>query len=644
MAQPTVTLSRLDFDQIRSTIQTFLQSQTQFQDYNFEGAGLVVLLNTLAYNTFWNSYYLNSLASEMFLDSAELRSSIVSLAQQLGYQVRSARGAIAPVHLVLTLNPQPSNPSTVAPVVIPAGTRFTSVVDSTTYSFTLANAASASIRLNTSNNVYELVANTNLTQGRQVSQQFTVSTAAPVRYILPNQNIDTTTIRVLVQTSANVAVQTVFQPATDARLAGPTDPVYWTRETFDGGIEIIFGNGSIGQAPVDQNLVIVTYLVCDADAPNGANSFSLVGTLANGVFNRVDVLAPASGGAPVQNSADIQFLAPRSFASQGRCITALDYETTILTLVSGLRSVAVWGGENGDPTDPNTSPAYGKVFIAIKPSVGQNISEDFKEQILDTVIRPRAVVTIQPVMVDPDYLYLKPISLVVYDSTLAVTSDAQVAANTFTAMTTFANNTLGHFGGAFRYSKFVRAIDDASPAILNNVTTIALKKLIVTTTGASLTYTIPFRTPLYQIPSTVSIWSSKHVTFSHADTTGAIQTGCFLENTTDDAGRPIMAMYRFDTATNTKSVVQPSIGTVDFGVGTVTLSNFAPTAFSNGGTTLTLYALPGTADIIPSFNQILVIDPADIVVQVRDEATSPATTPAASATPASSLLRLPGTL
>ena len=623
MSTPPIALVNYDFDGIKASLKTYLQSQTQFSDYVFDGAGLSILLDALAYNATYQAYALNQVASEFFIDSAQQRESVVSLAQQLGYEPRSARAATANVTFVFSIPNQSQDFSVLAPIVIPQYTTLSTTVESNTYNIVTTSAATATAQPN-ANGVYEFVANNVvLAQGVHVSQQFVVNTAnTNQQFVLINPNIDATLIQVRVLPTAGSNTATTFTQTTGITATGPLDNVFWTQETTAGQLALLFGNGIFGAALQTGNVLLVDYIVTSADAVNGSTTFTFGQTIGGYGLNRLVVNSAFVGGAQPETIDSIRFLAPRSYTSQSRCVTADDFATTLLALVGGISAVNVWGGEEGDPRDSQNRPAYGKVFIAIKPTSGGTISPAFKNQILTTILRPRSVVTIDPILIDVDDVFLRLTSVVKYDSTLTIETPSQIQTNVLVAIQTYNTDQLSQFRQQFRFSQLMRAIDDADPSILNNLTSVTMKKIWTPTLGVPTNYTFRYGNPIYQPQdptTTLSVWSSLSFPFSHVDTQGVIQTNCSFESAVLN-GVAILRIVKMLVVqgVTTKMIVQPSIGTLDFANGIVNLNQFTPTALASG-TTLSLYALPQSSDLVPSQNQLISIDLADSPIIVIDD-------------------------
>jgi hypothetical protein len=347
-ANKKINITELDFDAIKVNLKEFLKGQSEFSDYDFEGSGLSVILDILAYNTHYNALYDNLAVNELFLDSAIKRNSVVSLAKSLGYTPRSAKCAIADVNVQLTTT---SNGPAV--IVIPALSPFSTTIDGTTFTFYNRSAISAT----GPSTVYQMN-NIRLTEGEFLSFRFDVAEGNTSRFIIPNRNVDLETLRVRVQENSQSSEFNTFTSASSLVDADLTTRVYWVKEIDDGIYELVFGDGVIGQALQAGNVVNVEYFVSSLDGPNGARVFTYDGTLPiAGSVVTVNVVNPASGGDAPEDINSIKFNAPRMYAAQNRAVTTDDYKTILYNQFSEAKSVTVWGGEDNNP------PVYGKTFI-----------------------------------------------------------------------------------------------------------------------------------------------------------------------------------------------------------------------------------------------------------------------------------------
>jgi hypothetical protein len=368
-----LTVTEFDFDEVKDNLKVFMRNQTEFKDYDFEGSGLSALLDVLAYNTHYLGFNANMLANEMFLDSSQLRSSVVSHAKTLGYTTRSATAAKATINVFLNT----SNTS----ATMPAGTVFTASVGDTSYQFvtiqdTTAFLQGASIAFD----------DTVIYEGSYVSSRYTADTQnVEQRFLINDNRADTTTLTVTVQNSLSDSTLTTYTLATDISGLTSTSNVYFLQEVEDGKYEIYFGDGILGSALEDGNIIIMNYVVTNKGAANSAAGFTSSSAIDTVNSVNVRTVSPAAGGAEPESIESIKYNAPLDYASQGRCVTTEDYKTYIRQLFANTQAVSVWGGEDGSfnsVTGISDIAEYGKIFISVKSITGLNLNEIQKAQLL----------------------------------------------------------------------------------------------------------------------------------------------------------------------------------------------------------------------------------------------------------------------
>ena len=385
-------VTEFDFDEVKGNLKQFLRAQTEFKDYDFEGSGMSALLDVLAYNTHYLGFNANMLANEMFLDSASLRSSIVSHAKTLGYVPSSARAASATVDITL-------NTTGLTTATMPAGTVFTTTVDGTDYQFVTSSAVTAS---NTGSGI--TYNNIKIYEGTYISTRYIVdSSDADQRFLLTSNSADTTTLTVKVQNSSSDTTQNTYTEATDITQVEAGSNVYFMQEVERGLFEVYFGDGVIGTALSDDNIVILTYVVSNRGDANGAAIFTNAAAIGGITDVSVSTDATATGGSEPETLKSIKYNAPLDYASQGRCVTAEDYKVYAKKLYPNAQSVQVFGGESGsyDTSLGAISTAeYGKVFISIKSTTGVNLTTAEKTQLV-TDLAPYTVASTSPVVIDP---------------------------------------------------------------------------------------------------------------------------------------------------------------------------------------------------------------------------------------------------
>ena len=408
-------ITELDYDSIKENLKTFLKSQSEFDSYNFEGSGLTVLMNLLAYNTHYNAYLANMVHNEAFLDSAVKRSSVVSRAKMLSYLPRSSRAAKAVVNLI-SVNP-PGSPTF---LTLDRNTRFTGSVNGTDFSFVNIDA----VTITPLNGVYRFN-NVTLVEGYPYTNTFTVVNPGPhEKFELPNDNIDTTTIRVTVQNSSSDSTTTVYTLAEDITTIGADSAVYYIEENYKGKYEIFFGDGILGKKLSAGNIIRVEYIITNGPAANIASNinqtFSLTTNAPQLGIVSITTVQNSTGGAEPEGINDIKFNAPRSFIAQGRAVTSNDYTALLQSLGGNIESVTSWGGESSTP------PQYGKVFISLKPFDGYQITNTQKETIKREILQKRNIVSIIPEFVDPDYIYVTISTNVRYNTKNTTKSSSQI--------------------------------------------------------------------------------------------------------------------------------------------------------------------------------------------------------------------------
>ena len=587
-------VSDLDFDNIKTNLKQFLGDQNEFADYNFDASAMSVLLDLLAYNTHYNAFYLNMIANEMFLDTASIRSSVVSRAKHLGYTPVSMKGAKA--YVDLTINPA----DTPATIVVAKNTQFSAAVGGVSYIFCTSNSATVNVN---SNGIYTS-ANVELTQGIPLTHKYTANTTDPdQKFLLPNPNTDTSTLTVKIQTSATNSNLHTYTAANDTTTVNSTANVYFLEEDEEGRFDVTFGDGIIGRALVTGNIIVLSSLVADGDAPNGAKTFSPVSGVGGYSNVVVTTLNSAIGGAERDSIETIKFNAPKNYQAQNRAVTINDYKRLLERDYPAAESVIAWGGEEHDP------PVYGKVYIAIKPQTGLSLSSSTKSYIADSVLGGRNIVSITPEVVDPDYMYITITSTVSYDSTRTTESAEQIKNSISNTVYQYGVNNLGLFANQFRYSPLIQQIDQTETSIESSLTSVKLRREITPILGASTSYTLKFSNEIKHESNTdISISSTR---FSHNDDNGTLREDCELQ---DDDG--ILQVFR--TSGADRVVVANNVGTVTYGTGVVALTSFAPTAISDGTTKLSVTVEPESNDVKPYREQILMIANSDISLSMVD--------------------------
>ena len=482
-------VTELDFDTIKTNLRTFLNQQTEFTDYDFEGSGLSVLLDVLAYNTHYNAYYLNMVANESFLDTAILRDSVVSHAKTLGYVPHSTTASIATINF--TAN---SLTSTSGTLTLPAGFGFLSnQIDSKPYNFIVLN----DITVSKANNSY-LFENLEIYEGQLVTYRFVHNSASNPKqtFTLPEESIDTSTIKIQVSPSSGNTELTVYNLISDILDVKSDSEVFYLQENKSGKYQIYFGNNVIGKSLPDGAIVSATFLKTNGTASNKANNFvatagvtdSLSEYIANFVITPVSA---AAGGAVRESVDDIKFGAVAQFTTQNRLITTKDYESYIKKNYPSVDSLSVWGGEDEIPK------SFGKIFVSLKPKANYYISETEKQRIINEIISPKSIVSVDTVIRDPEYLFLILSNYVKYDKRKTTQTSESIKNSIRNAIILYNQTNLNKFGSTFVLSKLQDSIDNVNlNAIIGSETLLKLQKRFEPDLTKSTSYTINFNVEL----------------------------------------------------------------------------------------------------------------------------------------------------
>ena len=576
-------VNELDFDDIKNNLKTYMKNQTEFTDYNFEGSGLSTIIDLLAYNTHYLAMNANMAVNESFLDTATLRSSVVSHAKTLGYTPRSARAPVAYVDVTL-------NSFTCGSATISKGTKFTTKVNDSTYGF-VVNAAQT---VSPVNGITRFV-NLPIYEGTLVTAKYTVDSAnLDKKYMVTDARADTTTLKVSVQNSVSDATLTTYTLATDISQVTKTSDVYFLQEVEDGKFEVYFGDGVVGSKPTDGNIIILEYIVTNKDKANGASVFS--GTSVGGESDiTVATLVSASGGAEPETIESIKYNAPLDYSSQGRAVTTQDYKTIVPQVYADTKAIQVWGGEDNNP------PRYGQVYLAIKTQSGVNLTQAQKDSIVK-LLDGYNIASVRPTIVDPEITKLRLTSTVKFDSKSTTNTATSIETIVTNVLTTYNNSDLQNFDGIFRFSKLSRLIDAADNSILSNITTLKIEKTIKPVLNTSSQYILDYSNALYNPHS------------GHNATMGGIvvSTGFTIAGNSntifiDDDGNGNIRTYYLVGGT-TRTYLNNTAGTVDYSTGLVTLPSLTITGTSNSDGTVSVVVQPKSNDIVPVRNQLLEID------------------------------------
>lgn len=593
MATTNLNITDLDFDSIKDSIKDFMKTTTEFKDFDFDGSNLSNLIDILAYNTYYNGYYVNMVANEMFLDTALLRESVLSRAKELNYVPGSAIAASATVTLDITISgDQPSS------VTIPKGTTFSALSNGVTYTFATIEASTA-LPFGTGYRATGV----KIFEGELLDFTFDAHDENDEpKYVIPNDNVDINNLDITVQNSVSDTTTTTFTRALTVLGVNTTSTVYFLEGYTGNQYRIVFGDGVFGRKLQTGNIVTVNYCATSGSDSNGADVFTYTSGISSASGVTVTTESAASGGAYEESIESIKFNAPRHYATQNRAVTANDYRLILQTQFPALKSIKAYGGEDANP------PQFGKVFLALRPSIGETLTEVEKNDILN-FLKEKAVIGIKPEIVDPSYIYLELVYQVTFDPDKTTLTTGGITTKVANKIISFGEVNLGKFNSTLRASKLAGEIDDLDPSILGSGGSIALTKRLVPTIGTENTFNIEFSNALRgSVDSNNPVISSTF--FNSNGRNGRIV----------DDGKGSLTFVSAG-ADGVEEVVNPNVGTVDYSTGKVFINRLFINDFT--GSYLKITAAPAIFDIIPVNNQILLIDSTDVrVVAIAERETA----------------------
>mgnify|MGYP001266784476 FL=1 len=599
MANSKLIVSDLDFDAIKTNLKTFLQSQTQFQDYDFEGSGLSILIDLLSYNTHYMAYLANMSTNELYLDSADIRNNIVSLAKMLGYTPNSPRAPRASINVVV-------NNGSGTSITMAKGTTFVSNVNGTSYQY-LTNE---DITTTPVDGVYTF-SNVALYEGTLVKFKYTVDeTDVDQKFVIPSANADTSTLKVIVQNSASDTTSATYSLSSGYSGVSSTTQAYFIQETTDGKFEVYFGDGVTGQKLVNGNVVILEYVVTNKEVSNGANTFDLQGSVGGFTDVTITTNSNSQGGAEAEDNESVKFNAPLNFAAQDRAVTTTDYETLVKGIYPNALSVSAWGGEDDE------TPRYGIVKIAIKAASGSTLTDQTKLDIVNG-LKKYNVASVKPEIVDPETTSILLTSNIKYDAKSTTKSATTLKSDVINTITTYNTGTLQKFDGVFRHSKLTGLIDNTDASILSNITTLKIRKNFTPIINSATKYDIYFRNALYNPHSGHNSAAGGIL----ASTGFKVASDATNEMFLDDDGNGNVRMYYL--VSGVKTYANSTQGTIDYATGQVTLNLLNIASISNirgaSSTVIELTVQPASNDVIPVRDQIVEIDVANSLINVEED-------------------------
>lgn len=589
-------LAELDFDDIKRNLKNFLsnyrdkENNLVFSDYDFEASSLSILLDILAYNTHYNAYLANMVANEMFLDSAVKRESAVSIAKHLGYTPVSFRSARARLDFTV-----PSPQGLPASLTLPKYTPFTTTIEGTIYTFVNLDT----IIIKPENNQYRFN-NVIVVEGEPLTYTYRVDLGGPQeKYVIPNKNVDISTIRVTVQNSFTDLTSSTFIRAEDIIGLNPESKIFFVEENTGGNYEILFGDGNIGQKLNSGNLVTIEYLVSSGKdcnvSPDVTQNFYL-GVPLGGVRLDSPIVAVnnSSGGDIPDTIEEIKFKAPKFLSSYNRAVTANDYKAIISANYPLVESISVWGGEDNIP------PLYGKVMISLKPYTGYAINDSTKNSILNDILSDKKMMSIIPEFVNPKYLFIQVDTTVKYDLKKSKYTPEQLQLLVRSEINKYFLQELQKFDKDFIYSQLSKVIDSTDISVIGNISTLKLQKRITPVLNALNGYmeenVINFSNEL--VPGSV-----RSTAFFFEDENNIIKT-VYIKDVLTDNLASTLDLLEFTT----NNVILKNIGTVDYIRGTLSIPSLKPIGYLENTSDIRIYSSPKKLDIDATKDLILLLD------------------------------------
>ena len=577
-------VAELDFDTIKENLREFLRSKEGFTDYDFEGSGLAILMDVLAYNTHYNALIANMLTQEMFLDTAVKRQTVALHARRMGYLPRSMRSARAFVDLEVF--PQD------APATLTLGKN--AIFDSGgTTSFQFITDDAMIISPDTEGRY--IFKNVPIYEGSRKIFKYLVDDATR-KFTIPDRNVDTTLLKVYVKKSTTNTDTTLFNYYESLSDVGADSNVYYMKLNEYGQYDVYFGDGVLGKQIEPGNVIILDYVTCSGEIANGAGAFKFNDSVQGYTNLIVTTLNRAFGGAQEESIQSIRDNAHNRLLSQNRAVSDSDYKA-IINAILPVGDVSVWGGEN------NVPPVYGKVFISIVPvDVNSRFDDTTKEFILNQ-LRDKMIVTVKPELVDPDYLYVEIDTSVYYDANKTANTSEQIKTLVSNTVLSYVLNNLNSFNKTIKHSNFVAMVDQVDKSIISNITKFTLKKRFEPLLNSNTSYTIAFNNPIKQSSEIFQSISSD-----------AFYTGLTTDPVYMDDMNGVLRIY---TKIGGIKTIIKNIGTVDYTKGIIKIDPLIVTGFPDEQ--IYIYATPFSNDILALNNSVLVVNNSDITVNALAE-------------------------
>lgn len=593
-ANSSITLTSLDFDSHRESLKSYLKEQAALKDYDFDSSNMAVLLDLLSYNTYLNTFYLNMVASEMFLDSAQLRDSVISHAKELNYLPRSFTSAVATIDLSIV-----SGDPFKRLLVVPKGTPFVSRVGEQTFTFTTAE----NIVISSANSTFA-TQGVNIYEGIYLNETYSVNYENDLRFKINNRQVDVSSISVTV-IEDNGSVVKNYERASSLFNIDQDSEVFFVQPAIGDTYEVLFGDGVVGRKPKNNSVIVIEYRSSKGELPNGARNFIAGSRIDDESAITVTTVTPAGGGSVAETMDSIKYNAPRYFTTQERAVTAEDYENLLKINYPEINAVAAYGGEELSP------PQYGRVYVAVDLKDIDGLPNTKKDEYYK-FLKSRSSVGITPIFSEVDYTYIEVNSTIKYNVNKTTLSPEDMRTIVSSSILNYTKTNLNTFNRTLRYSRFVNSIDSSDPSIVSNETRLRLVKYLYPEIGVAQNLTIDFRTPIEIL---LTNYDAHPTLDKHSIKTSEFQYNglrCYIE---DDAE----GKMRIVTTRDTGHAVVLYVGTVDYDTGVIKINNFSFDSYEGGA--FKVFLAPRNKDIVASKNTLLNIIEPDInltIEQIRE--------------------------
>ena len=597
--------TNLNFEDIKASIKDYLRENSDFSDMDFEGSNLSVIINLLAYNSYLTAYNTNMVVNETFIDSATLRENVVSLARNIGYVPRSKRAARTTATYNITGLSTSATTISFQPGVIANGS-----VSNVNYIFSIPEKVTGTAINGYSAGTVEIF------QGQFLETEYIKNDSQPnQRFILPNDSIDTSTLRVYIRDNEGSTTTTEYKLVDNIVGVTSTSNIYLIQETTDEKYELLFGDGIFGRKLTNGNVIDVSYIKTEGKGGNGVNQLSFSGTIEDqdgaslsGFYSLLSPNFPSSDGDEIESVRSLRYYAPRMYSAQYRAVTASDYEAIVPSVYPNIESISAFGGEELDP------PKYGRVYVAAKPKNGSFLSEFTKKQILKS-LKSYSVAGIVPQLIDLKFLYVEIDSCIYYNPSF-IGSKENLKSDIISSLTSFASGTeLNKFGGRFKYSKILSLIDNVNTSITSNITTVRIRRDLKALLNQFAQYELCFDNTFYRSQNNYNI---KSTGFTVSGVNGTVY---FSDRSIAGTNRGTLFLFKVTSDTEI-TVVSDSFGSVDYKKGEIIIDTVNITSTSLSDNIIEIQAIPESNDVLARKELYLQFDVSKSSFSMREDSIS----------------------